>query len=47
MNTGESLGYNQEGELCIKTPSVMEGYDKYPDANTDAFTQDGFFRTGQ
>jgi long-chain acyl-CoA synthetase len=35
-----------EGELQIKTPTAMVGYYKAPDLTAEAFTADGFFRTG-
>ena len=34
------------GELVIKSPSQMKGYYKNPEATAAAFTEDGFFRTG-
>lgn len=34
------------GEICAKGPQVMQGYWRQPDANTAAFTADGYFRTG-
>ena len=34
------------GEVVIKSPSVMQGYYKNPDATAAAFTEDGWFRTG-
>ncbi|MBQ3083274.1 MAG: AMP-binding protein, partial [Alistipes sp.] len=34
------------GELLVKGPSVFAGYYKNPEATAAAFTQDGFFRTG-
>lgn len=33
-------------ELQVKAPSVMLGYWKRPDATAEAFTSDGWFRTG-
>jgi fatty-acyl-CoA synthase len=34
------------GELCLGGPAVCLGYWRRPEANADAFTPDGFFRTG-
>ena len=36
----------ERGELVCKGPQVMRGYYKRPDANAQAFTEDGYFRTG-
>jgi long-chain acyl-CoA synthetase len=36
----------QPGEVCAKGPQVMQGYWQKPQANADAFTADGYFRTG-
>ena len=39
---------NQQGEVCIRGPSVTSGYYKRPDLNSDetVFTKDGWLRTG-
>ncbi len=34
------------GEICVKGPSVMLGYYKAEDATRAAFTEEGYFRTG-
>lgn len=35
-----------EGEILVKGPNVMLGYYKDESATADAFTEDGFFKTG-
>jgi non-ribosomal peptide synthetase component E (peptide arylation enzyme) len=35
-----------EGELAAKGPGIFTGYFRNPQANKDAFTPDGYFRTG-
>ncbi|XP_072930482.1 uncharacterized protein [Epargyreus clarus] len=41
-----ALGPNTKGELIVRGPQVMKGYKNNPEANTEVFTDDGFFRTG-
>lgn len=43
---GSEVASGDEGEVCIRSPSVMAGYLSNPEANASAFTSDGFFRTG-
>ncbi|XP_015834355.2 uncharacterized protein LOC655197 [Tribolium castaneum] len=40
------LGANTTGELVVKGPQVMKGYHNRPEETRDAFTKDGWFRTG-
>lgn len=35
-----------DGEIQLKGPTIMEEYYNNPEANANAFTSDGFFRTG-
>ena len=35
-----------EGEILVKSPGCMLGYYKRPDLTAEAFTDDGYFRTG-
>lgn len=43
---GNQLPRGMEGELVARGPCIFRGYYKSDDENRDAFTQDGFFRTG-
>jgi len=36
----------EDGELCVKGPSVMKGYWNLPDKTAEVFDADGFFLTG-
>jgi long-chain acyl-CoA synthetase len=41
-----SVPLGEKGEICISGPNVMKGYWKQPAATAEAFTPDGFLRTG-
>ncbi len=43
---GNELPPNTRGELVLKGPGVFTGYYNNPEENKEAFTKDGFFRTG-
>ncbi len=43
---GKSLAVGESGEICIKGPNVMTGYYQQAAETAQAFTPDGFMRTG-
>lgn len=43
---GDGLPLGTPGEIVIAGPNVMTGYASNPSANAEAFTPDGWFRTG-
>ncbi|MBK1874992.1 acyl--CoA ligase [Marinobacter sp. 1-3A] len=43
---GSWAGEQGPGEVCVKHPSVMAGYLNLPEATAEAFTADGWLRTG-
>ena len=44
--TGEQVAPGETGEVLIRGDNVFSGYRNRPEANTAAFTDDGFFRSG-
>ena len=42
----EELGIGEVGEICVKGPQVMKGYWGLKEETENAFTEDGYFRTG-
>jgi len=43
---GNEVPAGEEGELLVRGDCVMQGYHKNPEADAEAFTPDGWFRTG-
>ncbi len=43
---GVEMKVAEDGELLIKSPSVMQGYYKMPEESSKVFTEDGWFKTG-
>ncbi|QLG51036.1 class I adenylate-forming enzyme family protein [Natrinema halophilum] len=45
-DSGEEVPSGDEGELLVRGPQVMKGYHELPEATDAAFTETGYFRTG-
>lgn len=45
-DAGNSLALGEHGEICIRGPNVMPGYYRQAQETAQAFTSDGFMRTG-
>ena len=43
---GSEIRIEDDGEILVRSDSVFKGYFKDPEATAAAFTEDGFFRTG-
>lgn len=45
-DAGNEVAAGEPGELCVRGPQVMRGYWNRPGETANAFTEDGFLRTG-
>ncbi len=45
-DSGNELGLNVSGEICVKGPQVMQGYWNRPDETAKVMLPDGWIRTG-
>lgn len=43
---GKALGTEEIGEIWVKGPMVMKGYNNLPNETSQALTSDGYFKTG-
>lgn len=43
---GEEVPAGKSGELCLRGPSIFKGYWKNKEGTENAFTADGYYRTG-
>ncbi len=45
-DAGQEVPEGEPGEICVRGPQVMRGYWNNDEANANAFTSEGFFKTG-
>jgi acyl-CoA synthetase (AMP-forming)/AMP-acid ligase II len=46
MDGAREVGADVEGEVCVRSPGVMQGYHNNPDATRRVLSEDGWLRTG-
>jgi acyl-CoA synthetase (AMP-forming)/AMP-acid ligase II len=46
LETGETLGPNKEGEVCVRGPQIMKGYLNRPEATAATIDADNWLHTG-
>lgn len=43
---GHDVALGEPGEICVRGPNITHGYWNQPELSDSAFTEDGYFRTG-
>ncbi|XP_042231090.1 probable 4-coumarate--CoA ligase 1 [Homarus americanus] len=46
LETGKALPANRDGEICVKTPSIMRGYHNNPAATQETIDSEGWLHSG-
>jgi acyl-CoA synthetase (AMP-forming)/AMP-acid ligase II len=46
LESGEALGHNKEGEVCVRGPQIMLGYLNRPEATAATVDKEGWLHTG-
>ena len=46
LETGETLPFGQQGEVCVRGYALMKGYDGDPEGTAQVIQPDGWLRTG-
>ncbi|XP_077550654.1 uncharacterized protein LOC144163844 [Haemaphysalis longicornis] len=46
IKDGKPVGVNEHGEIFLRTPAIMRGYYKKPEATAEVLDGEGWFRTG-
>jgi acyl-CoA synthetase (AMP-forming)/AMP-acid ligase II len=46
LETGEPIGFGQNGEVCVRGPQIMKGYLNQPEATANTIDSEGWLHTG-